>query len=208
TCPSYRMPADDILAGALEAIKLELSTPTKRRQLQTELESAVGRRKGDDQHATELAKRLKQIDLEIKRGTSRLAAVPDNLVDDLTTHLEGLAAQRDKVRVDLEELEKRSTGKRGAKTLVRNVINGMDGLLKACSRGVGDPVVVNGLLKAAGIRLNVTPIPANKRTKGSCKAFLEVCVPLVLIVAALVPNRHTGNYILKRRPHKSIPFRW
>ena len=208
TCPSYRMPAADILAGAIEAINQELSTPTKRRRLQTELESAVGRRKGDDQHATELAKRLKGIELEIKRGTSRLASVPDNLVSDLTDHLEGLAAQRDKVRIDLDELEKRSTGKRGAKTLVRNVLNSMESLLKACSRGAGDPVVVNGLLKACGVRLNVTPIPANKRTKGGCKAFMEVCVPLVLIVATLVCDQHTGKMRMKRRPHKRIVFRW
>ncbi len=208
TCPSYRMPAGDLLKGALAAIKDQVSKPETRRQLQVELERAVGRRKGDDQAARDLAKRLKQLELEIKRGADRLVKLPDSLVDDLTAHLEGLAVQRDKVREDLEALENRSTGKTGSKARVSKVITNMDAILKACGRGTGDPVVVNGLLKSAGVSLKVTPTPAVERRKGRSKGFVEVCVPLVLIVATLVSNRHTGKMQMKRRCHKRIPFSW
>lgn len=206
TCPSYRMPADEILRGALDALKQEVSDPKKRSQLRDQLEVAVGRRKGDDQAAKDLTKRLKQVELEIKRGTDRLLKLPDSLIDDLTAHLEGLAVQRDKLKDDLDALESRSTGKRGTKTLVTKVMNGIDGLLKSAGRG--DPVVVNGLLKTIGAELRVTPTSAADRRKGKSKGYLEIFVPLVLIVATLVSNRHTGKLRMKRKPHRRIPFYW
>jgi hypothetical protein len=67
---------------------------------------------------------------------------------------------------------------------------------------------VNGLLKTIGAELRVTPISAADRRKGKSKGYLEIFVPLVLIVATLVSNRHTGKVRMKRKPHKRLPFYW
>ena len=204
-CPSYRTNGDDLLAAVVDTLKSEIGTPSSRRDLRAALEKAVGARAGDDQAAKDLAKRLKEIELEIRQGTARMAKLPEAAVDAMVEHLRGLQAQRDAVAADLSKLESRSTGRLGAKRLVDDVLKNADELLDRLKAGGGDPETVNRLVKAAGVEVHVTPVSAKER-KGTRKGWLKVFVPLVTCVATIVVDRHTGISRVKRRPHLNLPF--
>ena len=185
-CRSYRVPENDLLPAVMGALSAELKGPQNRAAVRKALEAAVGRRAGDDALAKELRRRLQDVGREIRQGTARMAQVPDSLVAGMVSHLEGLASQKEKLEADLHELETRSTGRAGAKAAVDSVMESLDTVLQAAAAGNGDPVVVNGLLKRAGVTVEVTPTPSTKR-KGERLAWLKVLVPLVTIVATLWP---------------------
>ena len=185
-CRSYRTREDDLLPAVMDALAAELDGPAKRAAFRGELEAAIGRRDGDDERAEELRRRLKEIDREVRQGTARMAQVPDSLVASMADHLNKLAVQKEKLEADLHELENRSTGRRGAKAAVDNAMEAIDEALRLGAAGKGDPVLVNGFLKRAGVTIEVTPAPASER-KGSRRGWINVLVPLVLCVATLCP---------------------
>ncbi len=200
-CPSYRIPASDVLAAICAELGKRFKKKSDREAFKQSLLKAVGARRGDNAAAKELKKRAHELEVEIKTGTGRLTQLSDKLADRLMAHLEGLEAQKEKVDKDLEKLESRSTGAMSSHKRVESLMDNLDELLSQIASGEGDPLVINGLLKAAGVSVKVKPVPA-KELKKSRKGWIEVFVPLVLIVATLWPP---AAAILRARLAVSCP---